>query len=166
MTTYQHAIHLHGLGFSLIPISSSSKRPVVKWKRYQTERCTVADLREWFGRMSCRIGIVTGELSSIVAVDCDDLDAAHTFVDAMLDGTYPAVTTMQQTKRGFHFIFRHPGQDTRNGRGFLGANIDVRGDGGYILAYEHSSDWTWEDLESTPVYQPLTRESVLNRTAA
>ncbi|HUT12350.1 MAG TPA: bifunctional DNA primase/polymerase [Thermoguttaceae bacterium] len=155
--TYRRAMDLHSLGYSLIPISRWSKKPIVKWKRFQTERCSTADVLAWFGRGGCRIGIVTGQLSGIVVVDCDDLDAIDALLDDSLrDGGLEESRQTQRTKRGMHFFFRHPGTDTRNGRGFLGAKIDVRGDGGYVLAYEDAS---FLDRREMPLFRELSREA-------
>ena len=44
---YELAEHLYSLGFSVLPLSDK-KTPVVKWKPLQTQRCTPADLVEWF----------------------------------------------------------------------------------------------------------------------
>lgn len=156
MTTYQHARHLHNLGFSLIPIRPDTKIPAVKWKRYQTERCTEADLRRWFDHAGFAIGIVTGAVSGIVAVDCDDAES----IAAMGEQRGLALSLVRQrTRRGLHLIYRHPGTDTRNTVRCLAARVDVRGDGGYIRAYDGSSHWTATELALAPIYQPLPHET-------
>ena len=162
MTTYEHAKHLYSLGMSLIPVNPDTKIPAVRWKLYQTERCTPADLRQWFQWSGFAIGIVTGELSGIVAIDCDDLDAIDTLLDYTCSGDVIEESLCRQhTKRGMHFIYRHPGTDTRNTVRLLGAKIDRRADGGYIRAYADSQRWTVGDLATAPVYQDVPRESMV-----
>ena len=61
--------------------------------------------------------------------------------------------TQQQTRRGRHYLYRHPGCDTRNRRSVGGRAVDVRGDGGYVVAYDDAGSWTSDDIESAPVYR-------------
>ena len=143
------AQHLYDLGFSIIPIGLRSKRPVVKWKKYQSRRCSVGDLREWFHSGRCRPGIVTGAISGIVAVDLDNIDAVREWFHSETRD----LPVTQQTTRGLHVIYRHVGPHTANRVGLGGRAIDVRGDGGYILAREGSMGWTPELLASSPVYR-------------
>lgn len=162
MTTYQFARHLYNLGFSIIPLRFDTKIPVVKWKRYQIERCTPQDLVRWFGDFNMEghhIGIITGAVSGIVAVDCDDADAVDALLDyTCTDGAIDESLVCQRTRRGMHFIYRHPGVDTRNTVRCLGAKVDVRGDGGYIRAYADAFNWTPTELSLAPVYRPLPHE--------
>jgi putative DNA primase/helicase len=73
-----------------------------------------------------------------------------------------------RTSKGAHFYFRHPGTEVRNGTHLLGRPIDVRGDGGYVVAppsihpgaktaYEwmapKGAPWQWS-LEELPVFDP------------
>tara|TARA_B100000809_G_scaffold38596_1_gene33744 strand:- start:883 stop:1359 length:477 start_codon:yes stop_codon:yes gene_type:complete len=140
------ARHLFGLGFSVLPLGEN-KVPVRKWKRLQTERCTTDDLIEWFGRWKYRPGVVTGELSGIVVVDCDDAIATKTVERAEFSSD-----TQQRTRRGRHFIYRHPGYRTKNRRNVCGRAIDVRGDGGYIVAYPAAINWTKKQITNCPCY--------------
>ena len=45
---FKLAHHLWSEGFSILPLAAGTKRPVVKWKRLQTERCSFSELQEWF----------------------------------------------------------------------------------------------------------------------
>ena len=90
---------------------------------------------------------MTGEVSGVVVVDCDNRSAAEAVVAAGYDSV-----TQQATKRGRHYVFRHPGNLTRNRRNVGGEKIDVRGDGGYVVAYEDSATWTADLLADAPTY--------------
>ena len=145
MNQHKLATHLHALGLSVIPVRN--KVPQIKWKQYQTERCTADKLDEWFdgdGDYACTgncVAIVTGAISGIVAVDCDTLDNWRTDTDVH-----------QRTLRGRHFIYRHPGGVVPNRTG-IAPNVDIRGDGGYICAYIESIKWCADELEAMPVYK-------------
>ena len=132
-TNLDFARQLYSLGFSLLPVSSTSKRPCVKWKALQTKRCTAANVTNWFGENNYRVGIITGS--------------------AAVDEYCPATTITRRTKRGKHYYFAHP-QDVRipNAVNLMGCKLDVRGDGGFVVAennIEGVGEW-----ESPPVYDP------------
>lgn len=140
------AKRLYRLGFSIIPLTAD-KRPARPWKRYQSERCTPTDLDHWFGLADYRPGIVTGELSGIVVVDCDDEETVAAF-----RGSYAASPIEQRTRRGSHFVYRHPGWRTPNRQRVDGLPCDVRGDGGYVVAYADAITWAAQELETAPSY--------------
>ena len=63
-------------GLSIIPIHADTKRPAVKWRDYQTRPPTEQEVTDWFTMWpEANIAVVTGEVSGIVVVDCDN-DAA------------------------------------------------------------------------------------------
>lgn len=152
LATYRQALRLHGEGYSLIPVSRRSKRPVVKWKCYQSARPTPGDLYEWFALAGHRIGIVTGRLSGIVVVDCDDLEAVDQLLDWAGEHDWPESLVKEHTTRGVHLFYRHPGFECRNRVRCLGARIDVRGDGGYVLVHDGGLD---PDRAMMPAFVPL-----------
>ncbi|WP_421565732.1 bifunctional DNA primase/polymerase [Ochrobactrum sp. EDr1-4] len=88
----------------------------------------------WRRNPSAMIGVPTGAPIGAWVLDIDPkhggdetlaaLEAAH--------GALPATLTAETTSGGRHYFFRHR-QGVRN-RGALGAGVDVRGDGGYVIA--------------------------------
>jgi hypothetical protein len=66
-----------------------------------------------------------------------------------------------------HLLFRHPGEPVRNSAGALGGGLDVRGDGGYVIAppSRHATGhlYRWLDAESG---LPDLPESLLERMRA
>ena len=147
-TNLDFARELYELGFSLLPVSSKSKRPCVKWKALQTTRCTMADVENWFGENNFRIGIITGKLSGVVVVDADNAEA-----ERVVEELCPATTMTRRTKRGKHYYFSHP-EDVRipNSVNLMGCKLDVRGDGGFVVAENNLEGVT--DWEKPPVYDP------------
>jgi hypothetical protein len=131
-------------GFSVIPLLSGGKMPAVKWKKYQTELATVEDLVRWFIENDFEPAIVTGELSGITVIDCDNIDA----IDACLDSGIESRMT-QKTNRGMHFVFRYNGErNTVRVNGMHG--VDRRGEGGYVRAYPDCGCWTSEGVMLCP----------------
>jgi len=57
--TLQTALAAAEKGFRLHSVSSGTKTPAVKWKRYQTNRRPEADYREWFAGTRANIALIT-----------------------------------------------------------------------------------------------------------
>jgi hypothetical protein len=143
-------------GFVVIPLLRDAKRPAVRWKRFQAERPTDAELVEWFGDTSHEPAIVTGHLSGITAIDCDNAMAVERCERA---GVVSPVR--QTTSRGVHLVFRHNGE--RNTTGVAGmSGVDRRGEGGYIRAYPESVHWTRERIDACDVAPPIATEDGRN----
>lgn len=89
--------------------------------------------KEW---PAANVGVVTGAASGIVVVDVDARDGGMESLATLCDqnGQLPETVECRTGGGGLHLFFRHPGTSVRNSAGKLGAGIDVRGDGGYVVA--------------------------------
>ncbi len=140
-------------GWSCFPLSISDRRPIDKWRRFQTEHPMTDEIDAWSDMGAPRsdtdgnptgyekyfnLALVTGNISGFVVVDCDNQEAIEF---AEKKGITSPVTV--KTSRGRHYYFKHP----NNGMVFrnkTGANpgsswyevkgLDFRGDGGYVVA--------------------------------
>ncbi|OGG48695.1 hypothetical protein A3C18_02415 [Candidatus Kaiserbacteria bacterium RIFCSPHIGHO2_02_FULL_54_11b] len=113
------------MGYSIIPIRAKSKKPLVDWKRYQTERATPEEIEKWFKEWpNMNIGIITGAISGIAVVDVEN--------GGSLEGLPPTVTA-KTGGGGWHLYYRHPGHKVGN-EVRTRELTDVRGDGGYVVA--------------------------------
>jgi hypothetical protein len=78
-------------------------------------------------------GIKTGAApkgSGIIVVDVDNLEALEALVS-----TFSVPETYEiETGRGVHLYFEHPGFTVRNFIGELLPGVDIRGDGGFVVA--------------------------------
>jgi len=108
-------------------------------------------IRQSFGANDFNIGIVTGEISGIFAVDVDGILGEESL--AQLEekhGKLPKTLT-NLTGRGKHLIFKHPGIKIVTRTSKLGKNLDVRGDGGYIIGApsKHASgnQYSWDESQ-------------------
>jgi hypothetical protein len=150
----------HALGFSVIPIRppcgngqrDDGKLPALAaWREYQTRLATDDELVAWFSREPLNLAIVTGAISGIVVVDADNLDALRYCTRRL-----PYTPWQTQTGHGFHLYYRYPsvrvGNTARLKTDGGRLAIDVRGDGGYVIApgshhasgvvYRTAGDWT------------------------
>lgn len=155
---------LYDLGFSLVGMPPFFKRPLTKWKRFQTERLPKGPL-EWAYIGRNNLFLITGEVSGVIVVDTDDV-AAEELVNKHCPETRMMVRS--GSRRGFQRFYRHPGFRVRNHQGLcIGGEkykIDIRGDGGGVaspgsthtsqLQYEWIEPFTADMLESIPVYDP------------
>ena len=90
----------------------------------------------WFANASLNIGIATGAVSGIIALDVDPRHGGDETL-AVLErehGPLPETWRFLTGGGGEHILFRHPGHRVPNSAGALGPGLDIRGDGGYIVA--------------------------------
>jgi hypothetical protein len=132
------------LGFSIIPIGED-KKPLIEWKRYQTEKATLEQLHQWQDHFHPSAwAAVTGAISGIFVLDFDGKQGRSTMLQWKLE---PHVRT---AGGGFHVYFKYPGrhvpnaQDLRNEvTGEQWKGVDVRGDGGYAIHTGETSKGTY-----------------------
>jgi hypothetical protein len=101
-------------------------------------------IRAWWSRTpDANIGIPTGAVSGLVVIDVDngqegDLSLAKLEADHGPMPTTLVVVTPGDREDGKapgrHIYVRHPGGKVKNSAGKLGPGLDVRGDGGYVVA--------------------------------
>jgi hypothetical protein len=124
------------LGWSVIPALAKAKRPAVPWKRYQSRFVTDKTLRSWFRRHpDYNVSIVTGALSGLVVVDVDPRHGGRESLTRLEREHGKLPTTMESISGGGgrHLYFAHPGGTVHN-RTNIAPGIDLRGDGGCIVA--------------------------------
>ena len=88
----------------------------------------------WRRNPSAMIGVPTGAPIGAWVLDIDPKHGGDETLAALelTHGALPATLTAETTSGGRHYFFRHR-QGVRN-RGALGSGVDVRGDGGYVIA--------------------------------
>ena len=102
------------------------------------------------------MAIRTGAPSDLVVVDIDPRHGGIDSLRALIarHGALPAGLRCRTGSGGWHLYFAHPGGTVRNSAGRLGPGLDVRGDGGYVVAppslHPSGTRYTFRDAE-TPV---------------
>jgi hypothetical protein len=135
-----------GRGWPVFPCRG--KRPHVKNGLHDaaTDRLTV---ERWWTRIwpGANVAIRAGSESGLLVLDVDgeagaDALAALEREHAELGATVECLTG----GGGRHLYFAHPGGELRNSAGRLAPGLDVRGDGGYVIAppSRHSSGGRYE----------------------
>jgi len=147
-------------GFSCIPLLG--KKPAIAWKQFQERHPTHGELLAWFGvvqKSRRNIGIVTGSISGIVAVDVDSHAMAQWVWNHL-----PRTDVMTRSGNGKgHLYYRIPnGVTIRNRVRIKGKAIDIRGEGGYCVAppslhpvtgqqYQKVGNWNLSAVPEFPV---------------
>jgi putative DNA primase/helicase len=88
----------------------------------------------WAVYADANIGIATGDASGIVVVDVDPPGLATFGNLERLHGEVPPTWAAETGSGGLHLYYRMPPLDVRNSAGAVGPGIDVRGNGGYVIA--------------------------------
>lgn len=139
-TMKEAALELAGLGFRVHPLypigdhlqctcynrdcQTIGKHPRLQdWVTNATSQPSIVALW-WDAHPDDGIGIATGD--GLVVVDLDNEDAINGWSD--LGSTWAV-----KTGRGMHLYYR-TNEQVRNSAGRLGTGIDVRGEGGYVVA--------------------------------
>ena len=149
-------------GWSIIPIRPETKRPAIKWREYQTRQPTEEEVERWWTQWpDYDIALVTGEISGVLVVDCDNEESQLAAEEAEMFSTVKV-----KTKRGIHLYFEHPKDGKQRGPR-AGVNsrgtdwpkingLDFRGDGSYALL-PPSKNYTWIhtefDWDEMPVWK-------------
>jgi hypothetical protein len=128
MTPLNRVLSYYELGWCVIPIlQGSKKKPLIKWKCYQTERPTRELVQNWFADNKQNIAVILGSVSGGLA--CRDFDTEQGYRQWAsehkdLAGKLPTV----KTARGYHVYFL---ADVDSVRHF--EDGELRGKGGYCL---------------------------------
>lgn len=141
-----------------------------------------ATIRQWWRRWpDANIGIVTGKASGLLVLDVDPRHGGDATL-AELErehGRLPDTVESLTGGGGRHILFRCPGYPVKSGAGTLGPGLDVKADGGYIVAppslHLRGRRYEWEvssHPDDIPIAEPpawllamLKAESNGNRTA-
>lgn len=112
----------------------------------------LAKVKKWWSRWpKANIGIRTGAESGLVVLDIDPRNGGEKTFKKLIKkyGTLPKTLKANTGGGGFHFYFKHPGGKVKGRKDFSGPGIDVKADGGYVVAPPslHSSgeNYVWTD---------------------
>jgi hypothetical protein len=155
-------------GFSVVPQATGEKKPCVKWKQFQVEPPSIADLRYWFLRRfpDAGIAIVLGPVSGLFIVDVDGPDAHRALVARL--GALPEAPTVCSGSGSpckYHLFFKNPDVPTQARFCPWHRNLEFRGHCGIVVAvpsrHKSGNRYRWadgkslDDLPLTEVPKPI-----------
>lgn len=123
-------------GWSVIPVRPRSKRPIIAWQSYQEHPPSADLVRHWYERWpDANVAVVTGAVSGLVVVDVDPAHGGGASLQRLQKdhGVLPTTLEAITGGGGRHLYFAHPGSTVHN-RVDLARGIDIRGDGGLVVA--------------------------------
>jgi hypothetical protein len=121
-------------GLHVFPCLPRGKEPATA-NGYKDATVDPALIERWWRQdADCNIGIATGARSHcfVLDVDGDDAEAVLQKLGDHCGALPPTVETI--TPRGRHVFFDWPSHPVRNSAGKLGPGLDIRGEGGYVVA--------------------------------
>jgi hypothetical protein len=107
------------------------KRPTVDHGFKEASRDPAVVRKMWQKRPGELIGVPTGTVSGIDALDIDPRHGGGEWLAARSD-SLPRTRRHTTRSGGQHFIFRHT-KGVRNTAGKIAVGVDTRGDGGFII---------------------------------
>jgi hypothetical protein len=113
-------------------------------------------IKRWWQRWpDANIGIATGAASGLLVIDVDPRHGGWQGLEELFKRTgevFPPTVEVITGSDGGHFYFRMPDADIRNSTGKLGAGLDVRANGGYVVAafslHASGNRYRWKNEES------------------
>lgn len=136
-------------GWPVFPSKPKTKCPATR-RGFKAASTDTTKIRRWWrDGPDKNVAIVTGQGSGIIVVDVDprnggndtlaELEAEH--------GKLPATIEALTGGGGRHLYFKHPGGRIKSRANTLGAGLDVKADGGYIIAppsvHECGKGYAW-----------------------
>lgn len=149
MSAATAAMALASRGLCVFPVDPASKAPKTRHgcKDATTSKPKILEL--WQHHPAAGIGVATGRPSGVVVVDVDPSSGgADGFAELAGQLGAPGRTVQVSTPRGgWHLWFRAPARAVPCSVGSLAPGVDVRGDGGYVVAppttRPDGTGWRW-----------------------
>lgn len=120
-------------GYSIIPVSRTTKKPAISWKLYQKHVAKKTTILKWFNGRARNAAVICGPISgNLIVIDFDDIDYYRSVAHHLGDEA-PIV----RTKKGFHVYYKSEG-DLKYRNTKLAFDKDrvlceIRANGGYAL---------------------------------
>jgi len=126
MSVITEALALSQLGWSLVPLKSRSKEPLIRWKPLQKRKLSEREIVELFEQNpDANLGVITGSISGLLVLDADAPEIVKRW------GT--PETPITETSRGRHYYYRLPDRAMPSIVG-VADGVDIRAEGGYVVA--------------------------------
>lgn len=148
-------------GWAVFPVSPKTKKPLTPHGCKDAKK-TVGPIQAWWKRYpDASIGVATGSVSNLIVID-EDIDESKD-VDGFKsirqwekeNGTLTETAYVLTGRGGNHLYYHYTGKDIGNRTALL-EGVDVRGEGGYVIAppsiHPNGTEYTWEaDPEEIPI---------------
>lgn len=159
--TLDLALKYSQLGWHTFQLKPRDKVPTVRWADVATAEANMIT-GWWEHNPNANVGIACGKRSGIVVLDVDaDHDGFESLAELAINhGALPETWTSKTGSGGRHIFFAYPeNASIRNSAGKLGRGLDIRGDGGYVVAppsiHPNGNRYEWVVLPSQTPLAPM-----------
>lgn len=126
-------------GWSVIPLVPGGKVPLLSTGQpqiYQKRIPTTDEIKGWWKQWpDANIGIMTGIVSNLAVIDVDGEVGLRSASTLNLPSTLTVISGRLPFGSAKHLYYQYPAEGIRNDQnGKLGKKVDIRGDGGYVVA--------------------------------
>ncbi|MCQ2363542.1 MAG: bifunctional DNA primase/polymerase, partial [Acidaminococcaceae bacterium] len=134
MVVLETALKLAQKNKPVFPCSPENKRPLTM-HGFKDASVDEGQVRQWWQQQpNAMIGMPTGSTTGIWVVDCDGEQGKVAFQELCQQHGYTPETLCQNTPSGgCHYLFACPATPVKNSVSKLALNVDVQGEGGYII---------------------------------
>lgn len=147
-------------GWQVFPVEPKGKHPVTQHGLLDATVDVVRIREFWLAHPFHNVAIRCGVESGLVVLDVDGTDGTASLRQLEEKyGALPRTASVVTPRGGQHYYFAHPGSgEIHNTAGFPGPGLDIRGDGGYVLAPPSvgPNDRAYEVDEQAPVAEMPT----------
>jgi hypothetical protein len=176
ITPLEAALAYARRGWKVVPLCQNAKIPAFAgWQEKATSDEEI--IRRWWGSPGlyefAGIGIVTGSVSGIWVLDLDvknpDADGLKSFenlIQTHHGATHPLI--VETPSGGKHLYFRYPGVHVP-GKVAILPGIDVRGDGGFVVAPPtrlNGGEYLWKTTATDPDLAPRWLSDMVTTAAS
>ncbi len=155
MTHAQAAVDYISKGWQIFPCKPRGKEPLSE-HGCKDASIDPRKIAEWWGKFpGANIALATGEL---IVIDVDGPEGEGALKELEREYGPLPVTLQALTGRGKHLYLAAEGVRVGNSVGRLGPNLDVRGEGGYVIlppsVHETGKRYEWIDAAIEPAQLP------------
>lgn len=151
-------------GYSIIPLQPKDKKPVpgFQWAQYNESAATTEEVTKWWGRYpEANIGLITGKISGIVAVDIDTYKGGD---HEKILKEMPTGMISRTGSGGYHLIYDYPYLQEDPVRNAVTQGVDIRGDRGYIVVppsvHQNGRKYEWIQKGPRNIFDPTLLKQV------
>lgn len=138
------------LNWSLIPILPDTKRPPIKWAKYQETRATFDEVMSWVEK-GWYLAVVTGDISGVCVIDDDRVK--HGLPEYGFDS--PVIS--QSKSGGKHYYFKYDREIHTHCNGTL--KVDLKGWHSYCLIPPFNGRFWLKSPKNLPKIETLPIET-------
>jgi hypothetical protein len=122
--------------FSVMPARKDKTPRLSSWREYQTRKPTEEEIDSWWTKYpDSPIAIITGKISNIIVIDVDTYAGASVI-------PFPKTFTVKTGNGGIQLYYKYTPGFTISANGYAEfPHVDIRSDGGYVIAPPSVTDY-------------------------